>query len=250
MPSQPSNQTTASSKTFQAYLTHICIQERKLNISTPLCTSLTPAGTMQNGSVLAQDTLAHPSLENGYCWLESPSALSSTGKTRPPGLSKLETQLKKHGVISKGEVLNPAFLCKCFNLPPTYLDPSECRTAAQLLEDNAKQPEIFSTQPSGRSPSNESCTSKVLGSAERFPLPTSITLSTKTRKRRTKGNGSGYLYNKPYHRDNKTYSQWWYQYELNGIKKTKYIPKSVLGDIRVLEENKVPVKQILELLEK
>jgi site-specific DNA-cytosine methylase len=71
-------------------------------------------------------------------------ALSSDA-SRAPGLTKLESSLKLHGLLKKGEVLNPDFLSSSFNLPKNYLDPSECRTAAQLLEDNARQQEIFLT---------------------------------------------------------------------------------------------------------
>ena len=119
---------------------------------------LPSSAMMRSGFVLVQDTLPAPTLENGYCWLESPGALSSTGKGRPPGQSRLEAQLRQHGLLEKGEVLRPDFLLNGYNLPPSYLDPSESRAATQLLEDSERQQEIFSIQESQPSPSVESFT--------------------------------------------------------------------------------------------
>jgi len=118
--------------------------------------NLPSSGTMRNGYVSAQDTLALPSLDDGYCWLESPTALSATPGRRPPGLSRLENQLKEYGLIEKGQVLRPDFLLSSYNLPKTYLDPSEKRTAIQLYEDSGRQLEIFSTPELQPSPSDES----------------------------------------------------------------------------------------------
>ncbi len=95
------------------------------------------AGTMHNGFVSAVDTLERPSLENGYFWLESPNALSSTGKGRPPGQSRLEAQLKKLGVLESREVLNPQFLEKTYNLPLDWTNPQELKAATELLEQDA-----------------------------------------------------------------------------------------------------------------
>ena len=106
---------------------------------------LTATGTMRNGFVYVQDTLPHPSLENDYFWLESPGALISTGKSRPPGQTKLETQLKKLGLLQKGEVLKPVILSEWYDIPPSWLDPWESRPATALLENKDRQQEIFST---------------------------------------------------------------------------------------------------------
>jgi rubrerythrin len=120
---------------------------------------LPSSATMQNGFVSAQDTLPAPTLENGYCWLESPGALSSTGKGRPPGQSRQEAQLRQHGLLAKGEVLRPDFLLNGYNLPPSYLDPSDCRPATQLLEECDRQQEIFSIPELPALPLIESSTS-------------------------------------------------------------------------------------------
>ncbi|MEI3650443.1 MAG: DNA methylase [Dolichospermum lemmermannii FEM_B0920] len=105
---------------------------------------LTAAGMMRNGFVYVQDTLQPPFLDNDYFWLESPGALSSTGNGRPPGQTKLETQLKKLGLLHKGEVLNPVILSEWYDIPPSWLDPSESRPATALLENKDRQQEIFS----------------------------------------------------------------------------------------------------------
>jgi hypothetical protein len=104
---------------------------------------LTAAGMMRNGFVYVQDTLQPPFLDNDYFWLESPGALSSTGNGRPPGQTKLETQLKKLGLLHKGEVLNPVILSEWYDIPPSWLDPSEFRPATALLENKDRQQEIF-----------------------------------------------------------------------------------------------------------
>lgn len=131
-------------------------QEIQGCISVISCNNFTEAGTMRNGFVSPAATLAPPSLENDYFWLPSPSALSSTGKGRPPGQNKQEAELKNLGLIAKGEVLNPVILSDWYNLPQTWLDPSESSPAIQLLEDRDRQQEIFSILESQRSQSKES----------------------------------------------------------------------------------------------
>jgi hypothetical protein len=93
--------------------------------------------------VYVQDTLQPPFLDNDYFWLESPGALSSTGNGRPPGQTKLETQLKKLGLLHKGEVLNPVILSEWYDIPPSWLDPWESRPGIALLESKDRQQEIF-----------------------------------------------------------------------------------------------------------
>lgn len=107
-----------------------------------------PVGTMRNGLLSEAATLPAPLLESEYCWLPSPGALSSNGKGRPPG-----------HLINKGEVLNPAILCQWYEIPESWLDPSESRAATELLESNEQQQEIFSILESPPSLYNESSTS-------------------------------------------------------------------------------------------
>lgn len=108
------------------------------------------SGTMRNGFVVVQDTLTVPSLEKGYFWLESPGALSTSGKGRVPGQSRLEAQLKELGILQKGECLNPDWLEAWYALPPGWTDPSESRPATELLEAAAlplAMPLIQDVQP-------------------------------------------------------------------------------------------------------
>lgn len=121
--------------------------------------SFPPAGMMRTGLLSEADTVPLPSLESGYCWLPSPGALSSTGKGRPPGQTKQEGGLKDLGLLQKGEVLNPDILCEWYRLPQNWLDPLECRAAAQLLENNERQQEICLTPELPALPFVESSTS-------------------------------------------------------------------------------------------
>ncbi len=76
--------------------------------------------------------------------------------------------------------------------------------------------------------------------------------TTKVAIRRLKGEGTGFLFYKPVTRNGKKYDQWWYQWEIKQggewIKRTKYVPKKLLGDIKRLEKQKAPVREILALL--
>ena len=158
---EPSNQLGQDSsllRTCQDSLAAVETPTVKHSIFSTSYAKLPSSATMQNGFVSAQDTLPAPILETGYCWLESPGALSSTGNGRPPGQSRLEAQLRQHGLLTKDEVLTPDFLLNGYSLPPSYLDPSESKAATELLEDSERQPEIFLTPELPPSPSAESFT--------------------------------------------------------------------------------------------
>lgn len=120
---------------------------------------LTSSGMMRNGLLSEAATLPAPTLESEYCWLRSPGALSLSGKGRPPGQTKQEAELKKLGLINSCEVLNPAILCQWYEIPDSWLDPSECRAATELLEECDRQQEIFSILESQQLPLIESSTS-------------------------------------------------------------------------------------------
>ena len=76
--------------------------------------------------------------------------------------------------------------------------------------------------------------------------------SSRRKPRRAKGEGTGHLFCKPLHRKTffgeKTYEQWWYQWSENGVRKSRYVKKKSLRLVRLLEENKHPVSEILEVL--
>lgn len=82
-----------------------------------------------------------------------------------------------------------------------------------------------------------------------------ISPSTKSpsKSRRRKGDGSGSIHWKTITRYGKDYPQAWYHYEFwdrgdRLVKKSKYIPKRIVGRIQKLEEQKAPIKEILNLL--
>jgi hypothetical protein len=156
--SKPTSPDLSPSKMLQDSSPAPTGQTQNISIFHTYSDSLPSAGTMRNGLLSAVDTLPVPSLEKDYCWLRSPGALSSTGKGRPPGQTKQESELKKLGLLNKGEVLNPAILCQWYEIPESWLDPLECRAATELLETGGQQQEIFSILESPPLPLQESST--------------------------------------------------------------------------------------------
>jgi hypothetical protein len=71
---------------------------------------------------------------------------------------------------------------------------------------------------------------------------------TPSKTRRQKGSGSGSIYWRTITRNGKDYRQAYYHWQLNGQKKTNYIPKQLLGVIEEAETKKLPVLEILKLL--
>ncbi len=114
--------------------------------------SFPPSGSIVNGQLSAAPSLDRPGIENDYLLLRSPGALSSTGKGRPPGQTKLESQLKKLGLIAPGEVANPEFLEDGFNLPLGWTSREETQTAMELAQASALPVEMeltaITVQPS------------------------------------------------------------------------------------------------------
>ncbi|MBD2295169.1 hypothetical protein H6G06_17195 [Anabaena sphaerica FACHB-251] len=69
-----------------------------------------------------------------------------------------------------------------------------------------------------------------------------------SKKRRRKGDGNGFIYWRTITKNGKDYQQAYYHWKENGQKKTRYIPKKLLGDIQEAEAAKRPVQEILLLL--
>jgi hypothetical protein len=232
---------------------------------------LTASGTMRNGLLWELDTLEVPLLEKESCWLPSPGALSSTGKGRPPGQTKQEGELKKLGLLQKNEVLNPAILCQWYEIPQTWLDPSESRAATELLENNERQQEICLIPELPASPSVESCTCNQLQSS---PTPenfleesTADTKQLPSRKRRQrKGCLYKYLENKKlkngniasYPRvigetrdpDNPKHWRWGFNWEekIDGEWKGRSIGSVPIGAITLIQsmqKSGVPLEEII-----
>jgi hypothetical protein len=157
--SENCNLDSQQSKTSPACSAAHINQDMSMATSGMFFNTFPQAGMMRNGLLSEAATLPAPTLESEYCWLRSPGALSLSGKGRPPGQTKQEAELKKLGLINKGEVLNPAILCQWYEIPDSWLDPLECRAATELLEECDRQQEIFSILESQGSPYNESSTS-------------------------------------------------------------------------------------------
>lgn len=109
-------------------------------------TAYTRSGSMQNGKLSAAPTLPAPGVEKESLLLRSPGALSGSQGVRPPGKSKLETQLNQLGLIQDGEVVAPEFLELGYHLPIGYTNPQENRTALELSQVQGQPSSIDQTQ--------------------------------------------------------------------------------------------------------
>ncbi len=117
-------------------------QETTNPISLESLTNFPRAGTMQNGKLLAQPTLERLGVESESLLLRSPSGLSSGENSRPPGKSRLESQLQELGLIQTSEVVAPEFLELGYNLPVGWTNLQENRTAIELAQVQAQQSSI------------------------------------------------------------------------------------------------------------
>ena len=76
---------------------------------------------------------------------------------------------------------------------------------------------------------------------------------SKIPQRRKKGKGSGYINWRVTRKNGKDYKQTWFHYELwdkgRQVKSCKYIPKKMRSQILKMNDEKVLVKDILEVLE-
>ncbi len=77
-----------------------------------------------------------------------------------------------------------------------------------------------------------------------------VSKRAKTNKtRRQKGEGSGHIYYRTVTRNGRKYRQAYYQWRENGKQRTKYIPKKLLHHIEEAEAQKLPITEILEILQ-
>ena len=75
-----------------------------------------------------------------------------------------------------------------------------------------------------------------------------------TKRKRPSGYGGGYIEYREVKRNHKTYAQYWYHWEIwekgdRYLKKSKYIPKNKRARIEKMNDEKVPVREILEVLQ-
>lgn len=81
----------------------------------------------------------------------------------------------------------------------------------------------------------------------------SISTENPSKVRRRKGSGSGSIHWKTITKHGRDYPQPWYHYEFwekgeREVKSTKYIPKKLLPEVKRLDDEKAPVREILKLL--
>lgn len=110
-----------------------------------------------------------------------------------------------------------------------------------LLEDKKEVP----------ARSNDSTSNQLLKNKKEVLSPN--TVPQPSAQRRVKGDGSGCIYWRTVVRNCKNYQQAYYQYEFwqNGqclLKSTKYIPKKLWQQVLKLNQDKVPVSEILAVL--
>jgi len=147
--------------------------------------------------------------------------------SRQHSLLKLtkSTQLPE---VPSGRTLTPTLneSCTCPSCQQPLLDLNDgCGACGWLLGDTPT------------SPSKDGVRSNI--------SPSNITPS---KNRRRKGDGSGSIHWRTITRNGKDYPQAYYHWKENGRKRTKYIPKQLLGDIEEAEAQKLPIVEILELL--
>ncbi len=82
--------------------------------------------------------------------------------------------------------------------------------------------------------------------SEQIEIPPSK--DSPSKKRRNWGEGNGTIHWRTITKNGKEYPQAYYHWKENGLKRTKYIPKQLLGVIQEAEEQKRPVIEILGLL--
>ena len=86
--------------------------------------------------------MERPDVGKDSLLLRAPGVLSGDSKKRPPGQTRLDSQLKKSRLIQDGEVVNPEFLETGYQLPVGFTNPEEQRTAIKLSQVQAQQPSI------------------------------------------------------------------------------------------------------------
>ncbi len=120
-----------------------------------------------------------------------------------------------------------------------------------LLVGKDKNPRKSSDTLRDGDRSSDSGSEKVMNTSVKNPRKTIPT----SKKRRDKGKGSGWIQCKPIKRSGKEYQQYWYHYEeWSGggrlLKKSSYIPKKLWSKIEQMDNDQVPVVDILRVLRK
>ncbi len=104
------------------------------------------------------------------------------------------------------------------------------------------------------SPSESDQSAETIARGKNTPSKESDRSVTPSKKsRRKKGDGSGWLLNKPVTRNGKTYDQWWFQYEVGKgenkrVNRSVYVPKLKLSQVTELNDQRVPIDDILKCI--
>lgn len=227
-------------------------------------TSFPAAGMILSGKLFPAEPLERPSLEKGCSWLESPGALSSTG--RSPGLNRLESSLVKRGTLQRGQVINPIFLEESFGIPQEWTNPWDSRPATELLENDEQPLGMRWTPESQRSPSIESNTYTQSPSSESEEIPENF--SEEVKKDRRRGCLYKYLENKKlkdgtiasYPRvtgeresDNPKHWRWGFNWEekIDGQWKNRSlgcIPVGAIPMIQSMQKSDVSLQEIIDFI--
>ena len=101
-------------------------QDNECLPSEEFCGILPASGIAENGKLLAQLPLAHPTNASASSLLPTPMAHSrASTKYRPPGQDKLEQALRSRGMIPPGHVSTPEFREWMQGLPQGWTDISQ-----------------------------------------------------------------------------------------------------------------------------
>jgi hypothetical protein len=192
----------------------------------------------------------------GADYLLFPTLTACSGQTnRPAGQTRCESWWRQKGLIASGWQLGTGAIALILGFPSDWFDilkkSNQNPTQNPPTPKDASELDTSQAEPFAhlklRSPSDESCISTPSLSPSKNELPQNGLSASKPNRRR-KSWGSGYLFCKPITINGKEYSQWWYQWEVKGGKRSKYVPRKLLGEIQTLEAQKVPVADILEVL--
>ena len=91
----------------------------------------------------------------------------------------------------------------------------------------------------------DKCSSKIIPSSKKCSSKT----TPPSKIRRQKGEGSGAIFYRTVTRNSKEYQQAYYHWRENGRQRSKYIPNKLLNKVQEAESDKLPVADILEILQ-
>ncbi|MFM8295272.1 MAG: hypothetical protein ACKN9E_12100 [Microcystaceae cyanobacterium] len=217
-----------------------------------------------------------------------PTPTANLGTYRQAGTNRLETWLREHGLIANGSQLSAIAYALIQGYPPDWFsalgEEPTMPLLALLAPQEESEPENWPVEPLPPakllSPSNESCTSMKCSTCNAFDgsIPESspykfclaqgrylkpdeldgcndylpiIPYQAPTPIRRSKGDGSGHIEKRLCNGTD----QYWFAYELHQdgqclVKSSVYIPKGKLKTIQQMNDDKVPVTEILAALGK